>query len=188
MSGFLEEFGFIPPELLYKCDQYVKEFHKRRGSGKDFVVASHIFSARSPYLHTLEKNFVAIGKGVKFAVITAIIVTIAAAALTTWRVLGILAPVGLISIYYFNKMGDSTLVQQRAIILAVEVLATDFARWGTLFPKARGKAEPTVYRDDTSDWPKLLDLYLPPERRRDTSVVDLFAPSQGAIASEEVSA
>jgi len=30
-----------------------------------------------------------------------------------------------------------TLVQQRAIILAVEVLAVDFAGWGNLFPKAR---------------------------------------------------
>lgn len=184
MTGFPEEFGFIPPELLYKCDQYVKAFHARRGSGKDFVVASHMFSAQSQYLHSLEQNAVTIGNGIKSVVTVAMVMTIAAAVFTTWWVLGLLAPIGFAAVYYFNRMMNYTLVQERAIILAVEVLAMDFARWGTLFPKARRKAEPMVL-GDAGDWPTLLDLYVPPERRGDTNVVELFAPSQGAIASGE---
>ena len=50
VSDLLSEFGFIPSELLSKCDLFVKAFHKRRGSGKEFVAASMMFSAGSPYL------------------------------------------------------------------------------------------------------------------------------------------
>ena len=67
-------------------------------------------------------------------------------------------------------------------IATVEVLAVDFAGWGTLFPKASFIAK-GMFARDAGDWPKLVDLYLPPERRRDASIVELFAPSQGSIAS-----
>jgi hypothetical protein len=29
MSDLREEFGFIPPELLYKCDSFVRAFHNQ---------------------------------------------------------------------------------------------------------------------------------------------------------------
>ena len=84
MNNLQEEFGFIPPELLYKCDQFVKVFHQRHGNSKDFVAASMMFSAESRYLDGLTRNAVLIGRKIKFAVAAAIIVTIAVAVFTTW--------------------------------------------------------------------------------------------------------
>jgi hypothetical protein len=74
------------------------------------------------------------------------------------------------------------LIQQRAIILAVEALAIDFAGWGQLFPVARSRAE-AMFARDAGDWPKLVELYLPRERRTDADIVRMFAPSEGSIAS-----
>jgi hypothetical protein len=65
MSDFQEEFGFIPPELLYKCDSFVRAFHDARGSGKNFVAASAMFSAESPYLSYLIRIIVRQGKIIK---------------------------------------------------------------------------------------------------------------------------
>ena len=42
-----------------------------------------------------------------------------------------------------------------------------------------------MVHEDDDDCPKLIDLYLPPERRQDANVIDLFGPSQDAIALGE---
>ena len=76
---------------------------------------------------------------------------------------------------------ENAVVQQRSIILAVEALAIDFAGWGRLFPKARQIAN-VMFSPDTGDWPKLIDLYLPPERRTDADFVTVFAPSERSVA------
>jgi hypothetical protein len=123
-----------------------------------------------------------IGRKIKVAVAAAIIVTIAVAVFTTWWVLTALAPIAFAAIYCSRRMMNKTLVQQRAIILAVEVLAVDFAGWGNLFPKARQRAT-AMFKRDAGDWPKLIDLYLPPERRTDAIYIQGFAPSEGSIAS-----
>ena len=60
MSDFREELGFIPPELLYKCDGIVRAFHDARGSSKDFVAASALSSAGSTNLTAMVRNVVAI--------------------------------------------------------------------------------------------------------------------------------
>ena len=181
LAGMFEsEFGFIPSELLYKCDRFVKGFHQRRGSGMDFVGASHMFSAKSPFLGRLEKNMVLIGKGIKLAVAPAIIVIIAAMFTGWWWVLVLLVPIAFAAIYCYKLMGNA-LVQQRAIILAVEALAIDFAGWGNVFPKARQTAK-VMFSRDAGDWPKLIDLYLPPERRTDADFVTVFAPSERSVA------
>ena len=180
MNTLQEEFGFIPSELLYKCDQFVKAFHQRRGSGMDFVAASHVFSVKSPYLGRLEKNIVLIGNLPKLAIAPAVVVIVAAMCTGWWWVLALLVPVGFAAIYSY-KLAGNALVQQRAIILAVEALAIDFAGWGHLFPKAFQIAN-AMFSRDSGDWPKLIDLYLPPERRGDADFVTVFAPSERSVA------
>jgi hypothetical protein len=180
MNTLKEEFGFIPSELLYKCDQFVKAFHQRRGSGMDFVAASHVFSVKSPYLGTLEKNIVLIGNLPKLAIAPAVVVIVAAMFTGWWWVLALLVPIAFVAIYCY-KLGEKTTVQQRAIILAVEALAIDFAGWGQLFPRACQIAN-VMFSRDAGDWPKLIDLYLPPERRADADFVTVFAPSERSVA------
>jgi hypothetical protein len=40
-----------------------------------------------------------------------------------------------------------------------------------------------MFAGDTGDWPKLVDLYIPRERRADAELIRTFAPSEGSIAS-----
>jgi hypothetical protein len=90
-----------------------------------------------------------------------------------------------------------TLIQHRAIILAVETLATDLAGWGQLFPVARSRAEAILAKaifapanrdnflsgDLTGDRLSLIKLYLSPERIRDADFITMFAPSEGSITA-----
>ena len=98
---------------------------------------------------------------------------------------------------YLSRMIKSTLIQHRAIILAVETLATDVAGWGQLFPVARSRADATRAKaifspanrvnflagDLTGDRLSLIKLYLSPEHLRDDDFIRMFAPSEGSIKS-----
>jgi hypothetical protein len=192
MSNFWEEFGFIPPELLYKCDGIVRAFHKARGSGQDFVAASLLFSAGSPNLIRMAHNVVAISRLVKLLLGVSVIVFIISLLTNIWWLLPVAIPIG--AALYLSRMIKSTLIQHRAIILAVETLATDLAGWGQLFPAARSKAEAIMAKavfapanrdnflsgDLTGDRLSLIKLYLP-ERIKDADFVAIFAPSEGSI-------
>jgi hypothetical protein len=167
MSDLREEFGFIPPELLYKCDSFVRAFHDARGSGKNVVAASAMFSAESPYLTDLIRIIVRQGKIIKIlGVVVVMTVIISILSKLRW-LLVVIVPAGA-AMLHVSRVMKFNLVQQRAIILAVEALATDFAGWGQLFPVARAEA---MYVRDAGDWPKLVELYLP-------SIPDLTEDSQ----------
>lgn len=181
MSDFREEFGFIPPELLYKCDAFVRAFHDAKGSGMKFVAASAMFSSESPYLTDLVQKVLRIFKIIKILLAVAAILVIASVLTGIWWLLVVMVPMGAASLYLY-KLIKSTLIQQRAIILAVEVLATDFAGWGQLFPVARSRAG-AMFARDAGNWRKLVELYLPRERRTDAFYSQMFAPSEGSIAS-----
>jgi hypothetical protein len=194
MSNFWEEFGFIPPELLYKCDGIVRALHKARGSGQDFVSASLLFSGGSPNLTQMAHNIVAIGKLIPLLVGVSIIVLIMSLLTNLWWSVLAIIPIGVV--IYLSRMIKSTLIQHRAVILAVETLATDVAGWGQLFPAARSKAEAIraqaifapANRDNflsgdlTGDRLSLIKLYLP-ERIKDADFITMFAPSEGSIKS-----
>jgi hypothetical protein len=194
MSNFWEEFGFIPPELLYKCDGIVRALHKARGSGQDFVSASLLFSAGSPNLTRMAHNIVAIGKLIPLLVGVSIIVFITSLLTNLWWIILAIIPIGAVS--YLSRMIKSTLIQHRAVILAVETLATDVAGWGQLFPAARSKADAIraqaifapsnrhnfLSGDLTGDGLSLINLYIP-ERIRDADFITMFAPSEGSIKS-----
>ena len=181
MSDLREEFGFIPPELLYKCDSFVRAFHDARGSGKNFVAASAMFSAESPYLTDLIRIIVRQGKIIKILGVVVAMAVIISIFSKLWWLLAVIVPAGpaMLHLYGVTKFN---LVQQRAIILAVEALATDFAGWGQLFPVARSRAEAMCVRD-AGDWPKLVELYLPSERRTDADFIGMFRPSEASLAS-----
>jgi hypothetical protein len=185
MTDFEEEFGFLPPELIYKCHQLVKGFHARKGSGPAFVAACMMFSAESPYLREVAKKAVILGKVLKFIGAVALIVLVLAV-VTSWWVLAATVPVVLAAIAVSRRIREF-LVQERAVILAVELLAIDFAGWGKLFPAAHQRAT-AMFARDAGDWPKLVDLYFSPHQRSDAHVVNLFAPSAGSIASVQSAA
>jgi hypothetical protein len=181
MSDLREEFGFIPPELLYKCDSFVRAFHDARGSGRNFVAAAAIFSTESPYLTDLIRIIVRQGKIIKLLGVVVAMAVMISILSKQWWLLAVIVPAGAAMLHLFRVM-KFNLVQQRAIILAVEALATDFAGWGQLFPVARWRAEAMCVRD-AGDWLKLVDLYLPSGRRTDADFIGMFRPSEASIAS-----
>ncbi len=184
MKGLLEEFGFIPPELLYKCDALVRAFQTRPGKGKDFVAASVGFSAGSPYLRGSEIKIGAIAKMIKALMAAAVIAIAAIAFVSVWALLALVPLVG--TMWYLYRLTEGLMTQHRSIILAVEMLAIDFGGWGTLFPRARDAALLMSLRDAGAS--RLIDLYLPREKREDPSLVELFTPSAGSIASARAAA
>jgi hypothetical protein len=175
MSDFEEEFGFLPAELVYKCHNLVKAFHAKHGSGKQFVAASMIASEDSPYLTEVMRKAVILCNTFKFFCFLALILSILAG-LVSWWFLAPVVPIMIVAIAAY-KRGEDQLVQQRALILAVEMLASDFADWGRLFPEAHLRA--VLRRSDRRS--ELLDLYLPSERRT-PDIAQIFAPSERSKA------
>jgi hypothetical protein len=194
MSNFWEEFGFIPPELLYKCDGIVRAFHKARGSGQEFVSASLLSSAGNPNLTRMAHNTVAIGKLIPLLVGVSVIVLVISLLTNIWWL--VLEIISIGAVIYLSRIIKRAQIQHRAVILAVETLATDIAGWGQLFPAARSKAEAIraqaifapanrqnfLSGDLTGDGLSLIKLYLP-ERIREADFITMFAPSEGSMES-----
>jgi hypothetical protein len=174
MSDFQKEFGFIPSELLDKCHEVVKEFHERHGSSGEFAAASAMFTRKSPHLTDVVNKAVSLKKTLKLLGFMALTVNILSM-LTSWWLLTAMTLITLAAIFVHKQISDRLLLQ-RSVILSVEVLAVDFAGWGTLFPSACLIAKRMSARLP-GDWPMLIDLYLPPERRIDAEIAELFVPS-----------
>jgi hypothetical protein len=142
------------------------------------------------------RSVVAISKLIKLLLAVSVIVFIISILTSIWWLLAAIVPMGAV-VLYLSQMIKSTVSQHRAIILAVETLATDVAGWGQLFPVTRSRAEATRAKaifslanrvnfltgDLTGDRLSLIKLYLSPERLRDDDFIRMFAPSGGSIKS-----
>lgn len=178
MNDFSLEFGFLPPELVFKTHEFIRAYHKTRGSGWLFVKKVHIRAARSRYLSDLERRIVAEGR--IFWVALGCIFLFAATGffLSIWLV-AFSAIAALVSFFLARRI-EFDLIQERTLIIAMEVLSIDFAGWGTLFPFAKQEAEQWLDSIGFDTQTKLLDAYMPPHRRVD--FIDAFRPSQESIA------
>ena len=87
----------------------------------------------------MARNVVAISKLIKLLLAASVIVFIISLLTSIWWLLPAIVPIG--AALYLSRMIKSTLIQHRAIILAVETLASDVAGWGQIFPVARSRAE-----------------------------------------------
>src|SRR5712692_8263516 len=138
MSDFNQEFGFLPPELVFKTHEFVRAYQHSFGSGWRFVRKSHIRAVRSGYLSDLERQIVRQGKVFQIALAVAVVSAIAAILVSVWFLI-LVALAAAIATRMYRNFGFN-LVQERGLILAMEMLATDFAGWGTLFPISRRRA------------------------------------------------
>jgi hypothetical protein len=71
------------------------------------------------------------------------------------------------------------LVQERGLILVIEMLATDFAGWGALFPEGRRKAQDWLGSVALGMEGQLFDTYVPLSLR--AKLLDEFRPSEGSV-------
>lgn len=176
MNDFTQEFGFLPPELVFKTHEFVRAYHNSFASGWRFVRKSHIRAVRSGYLNDLERQIVRQGKVFQIALGVGFVSLVATFLVTAWfLVLVVLAAV--VAIRMYRNFGFN-LVQERGLILAMEILATDFAGWGTLFP--HGKRTATGWLESVAFGVEghMLDTYMPLALR--AKLLDEFRPSEGS--------
>ena len=173
-NDFDIEFGFLPPQLVFKMHEFVSAYHDGRGSGWPFVRKAHIRAERSGYLSRLERTVVAQRRVFTAAISTAVCSLIAAAVWSLWFV--ILTAVACVIAIRFFRLAKFNLIQERALILAIEMVALDFAGWGEAAPFAKEQAESWLHRIGFATGTNLLDAYIPASRR--AAFVDDFRPSE----------
>ncbi len=177
MSDFDQEFGFLPPELVFKTHEFVRAYHDSFGSGWRFVRKSHIRATRSGYLNDLERQIVRQGKVFQIALAVALVSVIAAILVNGWFLI-LVAVAVVVAIKMYRNFGFN-LVQERGLILSMEMLATDFAGWGTLFPFGKRTATDWLETVAFGMEGRLLDTYMPLALR--AKLLDDFRPSAGSI-------
>jgi hypothetical protein len=160
MDFFTNEFGFLPPELLFKSHEFVRAYHDRRGSGWLFVKPSILSSRHSPYLASLERTCLLQFRLLKIALAFALVAAAVAIVVSYW--LFILTVGALFFAYIMLRNIKFNLIQIRSLILSNEILASDFAGWGRSFPQARERAIAWLATGEPGD---LLNIYMPPNER-----------------------
>lgn len=81
--------------------------------------------------------------------------------------------------FFLARRVEFHLIEERTLIIAMEMLAIDFAGWGTLFPFAREEAQQWLDSIGFDTVTKLFDTYIPSHRKVD--YVDAFQPSSASI-------
>jgi hypothetical protein len=175
MSDFTQEFGFLPPELVFKTHEFVRAYHDSFGSGWRFVRKSHIRAVRSGYLNDLERQIVRQGKVFQIALAVALVSVVSAILISVWSLIPVALAAVIATRMYRNLKFN--LVQERGLILAMEILATDFACWGTLFPLSKRMATDWLETVAFGMEGHLLDTYMPLALR--AKLLDDFKPSEG---------
>jgi hypothetical protein len=110
-----------------------------------------------------------------FGVVTALALVLAVV-LNWWIALALIPAV--FAINYFKRREAEFYTLIAAIILAFEMLADDFAGWGTRFPDAMRQARRIFDENLSNDRTRLLDIYLPHRADLDPVLLEQFRPSE----------
>ena len=179
--SFADEFSFLPPELVFRTHRLIEAFHGQHGSGPRFRANSFLNSVNSPYLIRTSRLTVTQFKLMQIALVAAVAVLVAGIFLSRWVLFSVPLFLGLAFILY--RRWAFGLVEIRAIVLAVEMLADDFAAWGAMFPDARARAEEWLGRSEARPDERLLPLYVREDQRAEFA--RFFGPSSGSRAAAE---
>jgi len=167
-------------ELFQKCSQVVRTTHRHKGIGdlparitaaKDYMTALVLIPASAKMMSSIDAGF-------KLWLLTCIAgaaFLIGSFLLTRWMLLA-LPFVGFAAWRLKTSENDFWMFEAR-ILLALDILASDFAGWGAAFPAARRQALKFLGCSPSSDW---LDYYL---SRRATIDVEKTRKAMGPKAS-----
>jgi hypothetical protein len=107
--------------------------------------------------------------------VVAVLAFVLAAVLNWWITLALIPTVS--GMIYFYKLGANSYTLIAAIILAFEMLADDFAGWGTRFPDAVHQARKIFTETEQNNLTRLLDIYFPSRAHLDPALLQQFGPS-----------
>jgi hypothetical protein len=175
-ESFSTEFGFLPPELVTKCHEFIRAYHDHHGSGWPFVKPQVLLSRHSPYLRKIQRACLYQFRLCQIAIVIAAIGLGAAMLSTHWLLIVVVG--SLICAYWTATSIKFNLIQIRTLILSNEMLAADFAGWGDVFPKAKSKAEEWLKNREPGE-EALFDVYMPKDQRQ--TFVEEFKPSSASV-------
>jgi hypothetical protein len=181
LDSFTEEFGFLPPGLVFTCHEFIKAYHDHRGSGWPFLKPQLLRANRSPYLGSTERVCLRQFRHLKIALALGAIALAAAVAFSYWLLL--ITAGSAIVVYKMSSNIKFNLIQIRSLILSNEMLAADFAGWGSDFPTAKARAVEWLARCEP-DEKRLLDVYMPLDEREKWE--ENFRPSEASLAAAKM--
>jgi hypothetical protein len=170
---------FPPRELVNKCFALVKSTHDRVGY-RDLaqrVATKHrmVSLAMTPRMLTMIGSVAALGKLRMIA--WAAIVASLLLALFISRMWWLATIVVVVIERLIARKEREHLLFLSAVVLSLEMLASDFAGWGSALPVARNQAMTILGCKGEGVPTELLDFYLPRRASLDTTLLASFGPS-----------
>lgn len=156
------DLGPIPVELFQKCSQVVRTSHRHKGisdlplritsAGKDHMTALVLIPASAQLMSSIDAGF-------KLWLLTWVagVGLVVGSLLLTWWMLLALPLVGFAA-WRLKSIDKDYWIFEASVLLALDMLASDFAGWGAAFPAARRQALEILGGSTSSEW---LDYYLP---------------------------
>ena len=156
------DLGPIPRELFQKCYQVVETIHRHGGigdlparitaTGKDHMTALVLIPTSAQLMSSIYSGF-----KLRLLTWTAGVALVAGSFfLTRWMVLAL--PLVGLAAWRLKSTEKDFWMFEASVLLALNMLANDFAGWGAAFPAARRQALEILGDSPSSEW---LDYYLP---------------------------
>jgi hypothetical protein len=172
------EFEWLPKGLTTRCNALVAAHHKTYGGSVPKIVGHRdtlVIILTHEDLRTLLGSATALWKMSVVLGVVAVFAFVLAAVLNWWIALALIPTVS--GMIYFYKLGANSYTLIAAIILAFEMLADDFAGWGTRFPDAVHQTRKIFTETEQNNLTRLLDIYLPSRAHLDPALLQQFGPS-----------
>jgi hypothetical protein len=172
------EFEWLPSDLTIKSNALVMAHRKAFGGSLPKLLWQRdtmVFVGMHPDLLTLLGSATAAWK---MSLVLGVVATLALvfAAIVTWWVALALIPACL-AMAYFKRRETEFYTLIAAIILALEMLADDFAGWGTRFPVAMQQASQILGDNLRNHRTRLLDVCLPQRANIESTLLEQFGPT-----------
>lgn len=169
----------IPQELISICYHLVKESHKKMSLKNlpKFITLKenvHIISS-IPVAVTVLKSINASFKIRKLTWVIGIVLIILAIIFNYWFFSGLII-VAFIDIYLAIHAKDSFMFLAK-ILVSVEILADNFAGWGTAFPTERSEAIKIFDKFSITNRTFWLDYYLGNRDKIEPDIIKGFGPN-----------
>jgi hypothetical protein len=172
------EFEWLPSDLTIKCNALVAAHRKRYGGSLPKLLWQRdtmVFIAMHPDLLTLLGSATAVWKISLLLGAVATLALVVAAILAWWVALALIP--ACLAMAYLKRQETKFYTLIAAIILALEMLADDFAGWGTRFPVAMQRASQVVGDTLPNRRTRLLDVFLPQRANLESTLLEQFGPA-----------
>jgi hypothetical protein len=172
---------FPPKELVTRCAELVRKVHAQIGyrdlaariASKQAMVAL----ATTPRMIDVIGSVAQVGRFRMFGWVVAVVSLVLTVVLSRYWLLGL--AIAILADRLWAREERSQYVFLSAVLLSLDMLAVDFAAWGSGIPAARDKAR-AILGAGADYSPPWLDFYLPNRANLDAALIRAFGPESAA--------